>query len=268
MPPEPGPPPRPRKRFGQHFLHDPGVISRIVESIGTQPGEVLCEIGPGRGALTDRLVKTGNVLHLLEIDRDLAALLRKRYRDQRQVTVHERDVLDANLCSFSPNQPLVVVGNLPYNIASVLLIRLLSQRLSINRMVFMLQKEVAQRLVAEPGASAFGRLSVMVNRVCETRLLFDVGPGAFSPPPKVRSAVVSLKPRAEPLGRSVPDAAFEALVRQAFSQRRKTLRNALKGVCQAETIAQAGIDPDTRPQTLTVQDFARLVSQKLADSDG
>ena len=132
MPPEPGPPPRPRKRFGQHFLHDPGVISRIVESIGTQPGEVLCEIGPGRGALTDRLAESGNVLHLLEIDRDLAALLQKRYTDQTQVSVHERDVLDANLCSFSPNQPLVVVGNLPYNIASVLLIRLLSQRLSIN----------------------------------------------------------------------------------------------------------------------------------------
>ena len=131
-------------------MHDAGVIGRIVECIGTQPGEVLCEIGPGRGALTDRLVKTGNVLHLLEIDRDLAALLQKRYTDQTQVTVHERDVLDANLCSFSPNQPLVVVGNLPYNIASVLLIRLLSQRLSINRMVFMLQKEVAQRLVAEP----------------------------------------------------------------------------------------------------------------------
>ena len=268
MSPEPGSLPRPRKRFGQHFLHDAGVIGRIVECIGTQPGEVLCEIGPGRGALTDRLAESGNVLHLLEIDRDLAGLLRERYTEQTQVTVHERDALNADLRSFSPNRPLVVVGNLPYNIASVLLIRLLSQRLFISRMVFMLQKEVAQRLVAEPGSSGYSRLSVMVNRVCETRLLFDVGPGAFSPPPKVRSAVVSLRPRAEPLGPSVPDKAFEALVRQAFSQRRKTLRNALKGACQAEVIAQAGIDPDARPQTLAVQDFARLVSQQLADSGG
>ncbi len=254
--------PRPRKRFGQHFLHDAGVIRRIVDSLNAQADEVLCEIGPGQGALSDHLVELGNTLHLVEIDRDLAPFLGQRYVKHSQVQVHEQDALAVNLAELNPDQPLVMVGNLPYNISSVLLIHLLSQREKICRMLFMLQKEVAQRLVADPGASEYGRLSVMVGRVFEPRILFDVGPGAFTPPPKVRSSIVALQPHREPVGPSVRDDAFEALVRQAFSQRRKTLRNSLKGICSEALIRQAGIDPAARPQTLSAADYARLVAQQ------
>lgn len=259
--------PRPRKRFGQHFLHDGGVIGRIVDSLHAQSGEVLCEIGPGQGALSDHLVELGNTLHLVEIDRDLAPFLGQRYIKHSQVQVHEQDALAVNLAELNPDQPLVMVGNLPYNISSVLLIHLLSQREKISRMLFMLQKEVAQRLVAKPGASEYGRLSVMVGRLFQSRLLFDVGPGAFTPPPKVRSSIVELRPRAEPLGPQVPDDAFETLVRQAFSQRRKTLRNSLKGICSEALIKQAGIDPAARPQTLSAADYACLVSQQLLETN-
>lgn len=259
--------PRPRKRFGQHFLHDGGVIGRIVDSLHAQSGEVLCEIGPGQGALSDHLVELGNTLHLVEIDRDLAPFLSQRYIKHSQVQVHEQDALAVNLAELNPDQPLVMVGNLPYNISSVLLIHLLSQREKISRMLFMLQKEVAQRLVAKPGASEYGRLSVMVGRLFQSRILFDVGPGAFTPPPKVRSSIVELRPRAEPLGPQVPDDAFETLVRQAFSQRRKTLRNSLKGICSEAFIQQAGIDPTARPQTLSAADYACLVSQQLLETN-
>ena len=252
---------RPRKRFGQHFLHDAAMIRRIVEAIDAQTDEVLCEIGPGQGALTDRLVETGTTLHLVEIDRDLVPVLRQRYAQHPQVQVHERDVLSVNLGELSSDQPLVMVGNLPYNISSVLLIHLLAQREHISRMLFMLQKEVAQRLVASPGASQYGRLSVMVGRVYHSRLLFDVGPGAFTPPPKVQSSVVALQPYPEPLGPPVSDAAFETLVRQAFSQRRKTLRNTLKETCSEALIKQAGIDPTARPQTVAPEAYARLVTR-------
>ncbi len=259
--------PRPRKRFGQHFLHDGGVIGRIVDSLHAQSGEVLCEIGPGQGALSDHLVELGNTLHLVEIDRDLAPFLSQRYIKHSQVQVHEQDALAVNLAELNSDQPLVMVGNLPYNISSVLLIHLLSQREKISRMLFMLQKEVAQRLVAKPGASEYGRLSVMVGRLFQSRILFDVGPGAFTPPPKVRSSIVELRPRAEPLGPQVPDDAFETLVRQAFSQRRKTLRNSLKGICSEAFIQQTGIDPTARPQTLSAADYACLVSQQLLETN-
>jgi len=256
--------PRPRKRFGQHFLHDAGVIRRIVDSIDLQTGEILCEIGPGQGALSDHLVRTGNVLHLVEIDRDLVPILRQRYAQYSKVSVHQCDALTVELHKFSSDQPLVMAGNLPYNISSVLLIHLLSQRARISRMLFMLQKEVAQRLVAQPGTKEYGRLSVMVGRLFKTGILFDVGPGAFTPPPKVWSSIVALQPRLEPLGPKVPDEAFETLVRQAFSQRRKTLRNTLKGVCSETLIESAGVDPSARPQTLSPADYARLVSQQLS----
>lgn len=259
--------PRPRKRFGQHFLHDAGVIGRIIDSICLAPGETVCEIGPGRGALSDRLARIGNRLHLIEIDRDLVPTLRERYASHKQIQIHEKDALTLDLGALNSPDPIVLVGNLPYNISSVLLIHLLSQRKKISRMLFMLQKEVAQRLVADPGASEYGRLSVMVSRVFEPRILFDVGPGAFTPPPKVRSSIVALHPRREPVGPSVRNDAFEALVRQAFSQRRKTLRNSLKGICSEALIKLAGIDPAARPQTLSAADYARLVSQQLLEAN-
>jgi 16S rRNA (adenine1518-N6/adenine1519-N6)-dimethyltransferase len=192
--------------------------------------------------------------------------LRERYASHKQIQIHEKDALTLDLGALNSPDPIVLVGNLPYNISSVLLIHLLSQREKISRMLFMLQKEVAQRLVADPGASEYGRLSVMVGRVFEPRILFDVGPGAFTPPPKVRSSIVALHPRREPVGPSVRDDAFETLVRQAFSQRRKTLRNSLKGICSEALIRQAGIDPAARPQTLSAADYARLVAQQSLEA--
>ncbi|MDP6949719.1 MAG: 16S rRNA (adenine(1518)-N(6)/adenine(1519)-N(6))-dimethyltransferase RsmA [Arenicellales bacterium] len=259
VPESPGPG-RPRKRFGQHFLNDRVVIDRIMDSLCPRPGEALCEIGPGRGALTDRLAAGENELHLIEIDRDLVPMLRERYASQKEIQIHEQDALTLVLGDIHPDGHVVLVGNLPYNISTALMIHLLAQRNRIDRMVFMVQKEVAQRLTAPPGGKDYGRLTVMMSRVFETNLIFDVGPDAFTPPPKVWSSVVAFKPRPTPLGPKVAEDAFEALVRQAFSQRRKILRNTLKGICSESVILEAGLDPQARPEKVSVEDFARLVS--------
>jgi|TARA_B100000315_G_scaffold13203_1_gene12447 16S rRNA (adenine1518-N6/adenine1519-N6)-dimethyltransferase len=258
-PERPGPG-RARKRFGQHFLNDRGVIDRIADSIGARPGETLCEIGPGLGALSDRLGAGENELHLVEIDRDLVAMLRERYASQKEIHIHEQDALTLALRDIHPDGCVVLVGNLPYNISTALIIHLLSQRDKIDRMVFMVQKEVAQRLTAPPGGKDYGRLTVMVSRLFQTNQLFDVGPDAFTPPPKVWSSVVAFKPRPVALGPVVADDAFEALVRQAFSQRRKTLRNTLKGLCGESVIVEAGLDPGIRPEKVPVEGFARLAA--------
>ncbi len=251
---------RPRKRFGQHFLRDVGVIQNIVDHARISAQEVLCEIGPGRGALSDELAKKENALHLIEIDRDLVPLLRERYKDNAQITVHEQDALMLDLAALNAPTPLVLLGNLPYNISTALMIHLSSQRGRIERMLFMVQKEVAERLTAAPGGKDYGRLSVMMARLFEMDLAFHVGPEAFNPPPKVWSSVVAFMPRSTPLGDPVNDESFEYLVRQAFSQRRKTLRNTLKGLCSEELIVEAGIDPGVRPERVTVEEYTRLVS--------
>ena len=251
-------PHRARKRFGQHFLHDSGVVRRIVDHLQLNPEEILCEIGPGRGALSDRLVETGNPLHLIEIDRDLVPTLVDRYSASPQVNVHEQDALRLDLGTLNPDSQMVLVGNLPYNISTALLIHLLSQSKQVSRMVFMVQKEVGDRLSAQPGNKSYGRLTVMMSRVFEIVSLFDVGPEAFSPPPKVWSSVLLFSPREAPLGPPVNSSDFEALVRQSFAHRRKTLRNTLKEFCSEEVIRTAGIDPSARPETLSPEDFARL----------
>jgi len=251
-------PHRARKRFGQHFLHDSGVVRRIVDHLQLNPEEILCEIGPGRGALSDRLVETGNPLHLIEIDRDLVPTLIDRYSGNPQVKVHEQDALRLDLGIINPHSETVLVGNLPYNISTALLIHLLSQSKQVSRMVFMVQKEVGDRLSAQPGNKSYGRLTVMMSRVFEIISLFDVGPEAFSPPPKVWSSVLLFSPREAPLGPPVNSSDFEALVRQSFAHRRKTLRNTLKGFCSEAMIRTAGIDPSARPETLSPEDFARL----------
>ena len=253
-------PGRPRKRFGQHFLNDQTVIARIVEALHPRPGEILCEIGPGRGALSDRLAALDNELHLVEIDRDLVPLLRKRYAAQSNIRIHEQDALTLAVETIHCAERVVLVGNLPYNISTALMIHLLAQRERIDRMVFMVQKEVALRLTALPGSKDYGRLTVMMNRVFESQFVFDVAPEAFSPPPKVWSSVVAFKPRPVPLGPTVDEDAFSALVRQAFSQRRKTLRNALKGLCPESLIEQAGLDPKVRPEQVSVESFVRLAA--------
>jgi 16S rRNA (adenine1518-N6/adenine1519-N6)-dimethyltransferase len=253
-------PGRPRKRFGQHFLNDHAVIDRIVDCLFPRSGEVLCEIGPGRGALSDRLATYDNELHLVEIDRDLVPRLRKRYASQTNIHIHQQDALTVALEEIYPAGRVVLVGNLPYNISTPLMIHLLAQRDRIDRMVFMVQREVALRLTALPGGKDYGRLTVMMNRVFESEFIFDVDPHAFTPPPKVWSSVVAFKPRPAPLGPTVDEDAFSALVRQAFSQRRKTLRNTLKGICSESVILEAGLDPKVRPEQVSVESFVQLAS--------
>lgn len=266
LPESPGPG-RPRKRFGQHFLNDLAVIDRIVSRLFPRPGEVLCEIGPGRGALSDRLAICENELHLVEIDRDLVPRLRERYASQTNIHIHEQDALTLALEEIHPTGRVVLVGNLPYNISTALMIRLLAQHNRIDRMVFMVQKEVAVRLTASPGGKDYGRLTVMMSRVFESEFSFDVDPQAFTPPPKVWSSVVAFKPRSAPLGPAVAEEAFSALVRQAFSQRRKTLRNTLKGICSESVILEAGLDPKARPEQVSVEGFARLAALNEKDAE-
>ena len=250
---------RPRKRFGQHFLHDPAVIDRIVAAIAPHSGEVLVEIGPGPGALTEPLLHIADSLDIIEIDRDLAAALRARYANRPQLRIHEGDALAFDYLALAQErgQRLRVVGNLPYNISTPLLFQLLNAGDALVDMHFMLQKEVVDRIVAAPGNRQYGRLGVMLApRVRATKLL-EIGPGAFRPPPRVWSALVRLEMRADPPSwATLPQ--FGAVVSAAFGQRRKTLRNALSGLLSAAQISAAGIDPGARAETLAAADFGRL----------
>lgn len=256
---------RPRKRFGQHFLHDPAIIDRIVAAVDPQPGQALVEIGPGHGALTFPLLERARCLDVVELDRDLAATLRQRATAfDTELRVHEADALTFDFCALAPEQTsLRVVGNLPYNISTPLLFHLLKQKSCISDMHFMLQKEVANRIAAQPGTRDYGRLSVMVQFFCQVTPLFRVGPGAFKPAPRVESAVLRLKPLIQTAVPVRDEAGFARLVTRAFSQRRKTLRNALRGVVSAEAMGAVGIDPGLRPERLSVEQFALLSDQTL-----
>lgn len=251
---------RPKKRLGQHFLHAPGIIGRIVAAVGARPGEHLVEIGPGRGAITVPLLDSGATLDVIEFDRDLIAGLEALAGTMEgRLRVHHEDALEADLCAIAAGGKLRVVGNLPYNISTPLLFRLLEQRSCIRDMHFMLQKEVVDRMVCAPGSRDYGRLSVMIQYHCEAQRLFTIGPGAFNPPPQVESAFVRLVPRAHPpFPQPVDDDAFALVVRMAFAQRRKTLRNALKGLLDAEDFAAAGVDAGLRAEQLGLEEFARL----------
>jgi 16S rRNA (adenine1518-N6/adenine1519-N6)-dimethyltransferase len=250
-----------RKRFGQHFLHDPGVIRRIIDAIAPLPGERVVEIGPGRGALTWELLQRAQRLDVVEIDRDLAAALKKDVRAAAGLRVHVQDVLDADFLTLrGAGPPLRIVGNLPYNISTPLMFRLLDQHAAIADMHFMLQKEVVDRMTAAPATKEYGRLTVMLAAVAETTKLFDVGPGAFQPPPRVWSAIVRLRPHPKPRFDIGGAGDLRAIVSAAFSHRRKTLRNGLKGLLSAEEIESCGIDPTLRPEVLTPQQFGLLAS--------
>lgn len=252
---------RPRKRFGQHFLHDRSVVDRIVRAIGPRPGETVVEIGPGEGALTDALLARSQSLHVVELDRDLAARLRARYEGDPRVRVHQGDALDFDFRELAPSgHALRVVGNLPYNVSTPLLFHLLDQSRAIADMHFMLQREVVDRIVAAPGGADYGRLTVMVALACESEKLFDVSSGAFRPPPRVTSAVVRLRVRAQPPVRLSDPESFASLVARLFSRRRKTLRNSLRGSLDADAIAALGIDPMARPETLDLAGFAALAN--------
>ena len=250
---------RPRKRFGQHFLHDPGVIARIVAAVDPAPGQRLVEIGPGPGAITAPLLDRAGAIHVVEIDRDLAAALETRLAARGTLVVHNVDALRFDFSTLAaPGEPLRLVGNLPYNISTPLLFHLLECRASVRDMHFMLQREVVRRMAASPGTKAYGRLTVMLAAWCRVEHLFDIGPGAFRPPPRVYSSFVRLTPWASPPFRVTDERLFSEVVNRAFSKRRKTLKNALAGLVSAPDIEAAGADPGARPETLEPAMFAAL----------
>ena len=251
-----------RKRFGQHFLHDPGIIRRIVDAVGPTVGERIVEVGPGRGALTWSLLARAKDMDAIEIDRDLARALMDDPRADAHLRLHVENVLDTDFVSLrGAGEPLRIVGNLPYNISTPLLFRLLKQRAAIGDMHFMLQKEVVDRMAAPPGGKDYGRLTVMLAAYAEVEALFDVGPGAFQPRPKVWSAIVRLRPALEPRFDIGDDGVLRTLVTAAFSHRRKTLRNGLKGLLTAGDIEACGIDPQLRPETLAPAQFGLLAAR-------
>jgi len=254
---------RPRRRFGQHFLRDPGIISRILQSMAPGPQDSVLEIGPGTGALTDDLARQCGRLHLVEIDRDLAARLREKFATKPHVTVHTLDALTLSLEGLgTAPTTLRIVGNLPYNISTPLIFRLLAQHRHIQDMHFMLQHEVVARMAAAPGQRTYGRLSVMLQALCRVEALFKVPPGAFRPVPRVDSAMVKLTPLPVPdlSAEEYPD--FKELVTRLFSSRRKTLSNGLKGWLTADQIRAIGLDPGARPETLGIADFKRLAAAR------
>ncbi len=251
--------PRPRRRFGQNFLHDPAVVAGIVASLHLRPYDRVVEIGPGLGAITVPMLEFLGNLDVVEIDRDLNAPLQRRCRGLGTLTVHQADALSFDFSQLDDRPAsLRVVGNLPYNISSPLLFRLLDFADLVRDMHFMLQREVVERLAALPGTKAYGRLSVMIQQRCSVVPLMEVPPESFRPQPKVHSAFVRLEPRRQPaLDRSrIPR--FGEIVRQAFSQRRKKLRNALGGLLSPAVYENAGIDPDRRPDSLAVDEFVAL----------
>jgi 16S rRNA (adenine1518-N6/adenine1519-N6)-dimethyltransferase len=250
-----------RKRFGQHFLHDRGVLERIARELDPRPDDALVEIGPGRGALTELLVGKGSTLDCVEIDRDLAATLAQRWGTTPGFTLHTGDALDFDFAALAARRGkrLRVIGNLPYNISTPLLFHVAAAHDNTDDRHVMLQKEFIDRIAAAPGSGDYGRLTVMLAPWIEARHLFDVGPGAFTPPPRVWSAVARLTVRRAPAF-EVP-AAFARTVSAAFSQRRKTLRNALRSIVDADAIVAAGIDPGLRPEMLTPAQFAAIAAR-------
>jgi 16S rRNA (adenine1518-N6/adenine1519-N6)-dimethyltransferase len=260
---------QPQKRWGQHFLCDPAVARRIVDAARLEPDATALEIGPGLGALTDALAERAARLYLVEIDRGLAARLEERYAAQPQVRVLVGDVLALPLDALVPDDDITVVANLPYNVSTPVLFRLLALRPRVRRAVLMLQREVAERLVAPPGGDARGALSVMVQTWATVRVAFAVSRRSFLPRPRVDSAVVVLDTAAAPRVPLADVELYEAVVRAAFGQRRKMLRNAVAVLAASRGIdsrqlearfAQAGVDPRARAETLALEDFARLVA--------
>lgn len=247
-----------RKRFGQNFLVSAGIVAKIVEAIRPQPGDLLVEIGPGLGALTEPLLARLDHLHVVEIDRDLIARLRQRFTPDR-LTVHEGDALQFDFFALEPG--LRVAGNLPYNISTPLLFHLAACADGVRDMHFMLQREVVERMVAAPGGAEYGRLSVMLQYRFEMERLFRVPPGAFNPAPKVESAVVRMVPRP----RATMDASDEVLlgevVKSAFAQRRKMLRNTLREHLNEEDWVALGLDPRRRAEELAVGDYVRIANR-------
>lgn len=252
---------RAKKRFGQHFLRDTGIIHKIIQALNPKTTDCLIEIGPGLGALTMPLLQKTGQLQVVEIDRDVIPELERMGSQYGTLVIHQQDALKVDLSQFSQAPHSIrLVGNLPYNISSPLLFHLLTSNTLIDDMYFMLQKEVVQRICAMPGDTNYGRLSVMIQYMCEVRKLFDVNPACFAPPPKVMSSVLCLKPYREKPAVAEDEVFLAEIVRLAFGQRRKTLRNTLKEKCDEAGFAQVNINPQSRAQDLSVADFVRLAN--------
>ncbi|MGK0441714.1 MAG: 16S rRNA (adenine1518-N6/adenine1519-N6)-dimethyltransferase [Pseudohongiellaceae bacterium] len=250
---------RARKRFGQNFLTDYGIIHRIARSIKPSIKDHLVEIGPGQGALTDELLAPGAHLDAIELDRDLLPILQQRFADIEHFHLHQGDALAFDFASLQKtDEQLRIVGNLPYNISTPLIFHLLSHQHLIKDMHFMLQLEVVQRMAAQPRGKNYGRLGVMCQYYCQVDMLFEVPPESFDPKPKVQSAIVRLTPHKElPI---VADdlSKLDTILRSAFNMRRKTLRNSLKPFFTGDEIQALDINPTARPETLNLEEFVRL----------
>ncbi|MFH1658727.1 MAG: 16S rRNA (adenine(1518)-N(6)/adenine(1519)-N(6))-dimethyltransferase RsmA [Pseudomonadota bacterium] len=250
-----------RKRFGQNFLVDHGVIAAIVSAINPKRDDVVVEIGPGLGAITEPLMQRVDHLHVVEIDRDLIARLKSQHTPER-MTIHEGDALAFDFASIGKN--LRLVGNLPYNISTPLLFHLADYVDVLHDMHFMLQKEVVERMVAEPGNADFGRMSVMLQYRFYLEWLIDVPPESFDPPPKVQSAVVRLIPKPVSELNAKSQEKLSQVVLTAFSQRRKMLRNTMKGMLSDAGFAELGIAPTLRPEDVSVEDYVRIANYLTA----
>jgi len=247
---------RARKRFGQHFLADPGVIDAIIRAVHPADDDVIVEIGPGQGAITEALAQSAGHLHAVELDRDLVERLRHQYGGNPIVTVHEADALQFDFAALG--ERIRVVGNLPYNISTPLLFHLLKFRDQILDMHFMLQKEVVDRMAAGPGSKTYGRLGIMLGCQLRRESLYDMPPEVYDPPPEVTSAVVRLDPLPPGTFDIQDEAGLSTLVTTAFMQRRKTLRNSLKKLIERPDFEATGIDAGLRPEQVSIADYVRL----------
>ena len=252
---------RPRKRFGQNFLTDEGVISRIAGAIAPRECDHIVEIGPGQGALTESLVAAGSQVDVIELDRDLVPGLLAAYSIYKSFRLHSADALKFDFAALAAEgKQLRIVGNLPYNISTPLIFKLLENASLIRDMHFMLQLEVVERLAARPGSKAWGRLGIMAQYHCRVEHLFDVPPESFNPPPKVQSAIVRLEPWPESPWPQCHEEQLRKVVQAAFAQRRKTLRNNLKGLIDINSLEALGIDPGTRAETLELTQFIDITN--------
>lgn len=261
-----------RKRFGQNFLHDPGVIERIIRAIHPKPDDAIVEIGPGLGAITEEILAVNPKLQVVELDRDLIPILRTKFFNYPEFRVHQGDALKFDFSQLTDGKPLRIVGNLPYNISTPLIFHLLSQTGVVQDMHFMLQKEVVQRMAAVSGDNNYGRLGIMTQYFCKVQPLFEVGPGAFRPSPKVDSAIVRLVPYTELPHPAKDLGTLQTVVRTAFNARRKTLRKALGGLVSVEQLQALGIDDGLRPENLSLADYVSiadlLVNEKVGEASG
>lgn len=251
-----------KKKLGQHFLHDQNIIAKIVKFINPKPDHNIVEIGPGLGALTMQILPQAKHMLAIELDKDVIPRLQNQCKQLGSLEIYNQDFLKTDLSQFPI--PIRLVGNLPYNISTPILFKAIDNIHNIKDMHFMLQKEVAQRIVAEPGSKTYGRLSIMVQYCCQVELLIHVGPGSFTPPPKVDSAVIRLTPKAQHPIKALDNKLFSDIVRTAFCQRRKTIHNSLKGYINTEGLQSIGINPKNRPEQLGIDEFVLISNACLS----